>query len=116
MNKEALLKITEDIIKEAAVTREYLKEHSKEINEAFQKYIKSKQFPKGRTKVPYEELDQKFKERVWVDFLAKLEHSMNPIEKQVEDVIRLMKTPTQLVPGKTMPAAPAKTPFSMEIK
>lgn len=103
MNKEAIFKTADEIVfierisKFAAVTRQYLKQHYKEINESFLKYINSKTFPKGNTKVPYKELDIKFKEKVWAQFLSELEKKLNPVENQVEDVIDLMKTPTQII-------------------
>ena len=103
MNKEAILKTADEVMflerieKFASVTRQYLKQHYKEINRDFLVYIKSRTFPKGKTKVPYDQLDVKFKEKVWEQFLAELEKKFVSVEQQVEDVIRSMKAPAQLV-------------------
>lgn len=99
MNKEAILKTAEEILclefieKFASVSKQYLKQHYKEINKAFIDYINSRTFPQGKSKVPYKNLDIKFKEKVWEQFLVELEKNMQPLESQVQDTINKMKMP-----------------------
>lgn len=103
MNKEAILKVAEEVLylqrieKFSAVSRQYLKDHYQEINKNFLKYINEKTFPKGNTKVNYRDLDPKFKEKVWNQFLEDLEKKLTPIEQQVETVIDLMKPKVEII-------------------
>lgn len=92
MNKEAVLKIADfilfdEFIKEAAVTRQWLKQHYKEINEKFLDFIKTRTFTMGRQKVPYAKLDSKSKEKVWDLFLQQLEKMFVPEEQQLQKAI-----------------------------
>ena len=103
MNKEAILKVAEEVLylqrieKFSAVSRQYLKDHYQEINKAYIKYINEKTFPKGNTKVPYNDLDTKYKELVWNQFLTELEKKLSPVEQQVETVIDLMKPKVEII-------------------
>lgn len=103
MKKEIVSSVVDEVLfmdfiqKKADVSKRYLREHYDEINKAFNEYINTKKFPKGQTKVPYRELDQKYKERVWNQFLEMIEKKISPIEEQVKEVIDLMKPPVKLV-------------------
>jgi hypothetical protein len=95
MNKEALLKVAEEILffdyleKQAAGID--LKKNYKEINKAFTNYITSRMFQKGNKKVPYTELDAKEKERVWAQFWDSVADQYKSLEREVEDTIEKFK-------------------------
>jgi len=112
MKKEIVSKIVDEVLfmdfieKNADVSKRYLREHYDEINKIFNDYINTKKFPQGRTKVPYRQLDEKYKEKVWNQFFEMMEKKINPIEEQVKEVvdsmkpgvIDLTKPPVKLVP------------------
>ncbi|MDD5649623.1 MAG: hypothetical protein PHF86_04285 [Candidatus Nanoarchaeia archaeon] len=92
MNKEAIVQIADNIlfdefVKEAAVTRQWLKQHYKEINQKFLDFIKSRTFTQGRQKVPYAQLEPKLKEKVWDLFLKELEKMFLSEEEQIQKAI-----------------------------
>jgi nitrogen regulatory protein PII len=99
MKVQAILKEADEILffdfieKNASVSPQWLKQHRREINELFMKYIREKTFPDvtGRGKVPYGQLSPKYKEKVWEQFMRELETKVNSIEEQVEEVIRNFK-------------------------
>lgn len=96
MNKEAIVKIADfilfdEFIKNAAVTRQWLKQHYKEVNQKFLEFIKTRTFTQGKQKVPYGQLDDKSKEKVWDLFLRELEKMFVPEEQQIQKAIDLVK-------------------------
>jgi hypothetical protein len=104
MNVQAVLKEAEEILffefleKNAAVSPQWLKRHRKEVNDLFLKYIREKTFPDVTTKgkkVLYKDLDDKYKEKVWYQFMDTLKKEIDPIEEQIEEIIRNFKPVSQ---------------------
>lgn len=100
MNVQAVLKYAEEILffdfleKKAGISPGYLKQHAKEINQLFNKYITQKTFPDINNpgkKIPYQQLDLKYKEKVWTQFLGELEKKLNPLDEQIEQLIKEFK-------------------------
>jgi len=99
MNKQAVLNVAEEILlfdyieKSSRIPPDYLRKNYKEINELFNKFIREQSFmdPKMRRKVPYLQLDPKFKVKVWDLFLKELDKKFKPqesIEELVNDTIK----------------------------
>jgi hypothetical protein len=106
MNKEVIAQVADlilfdEFVKEAAVTRQWLKQHYKEVNQKFLEFIKSRTFTQGRQKVTYDKLDTNSKQKVWDLFLKELEKMFITEEEQIQKAIENLKIPVApVVPAK----------------